>query len=163
MSMCNVLIDVARNPRFQEESSTSKNWRLCQLHCLLCMPHDVGSVQASHFPTTATTAVNTLHTLVVMYRVVSKDRSISGQQRSVLGRAFGLLPWSTMHQAQQGTTRLHTPHAGEAPELQPFRLLSCFKWEERKGWDVLLAAYLQVGGRAGGRAGSRVVKDVRLM
>jgi hypothetical protein len=40
------------------------------------------------------------------------------------------------------------------PAIQkPFTLLSCFKWEERKGWDVLLAAYLQVGGAGQGGVG----------
>lgn len=34
---------------------------------------------------------------------------------------------------------------GDERAGQPIMLLSCFKWEMRKGWDVLLAAYLQVG------------------
>lgn len=31
---------------------------------------------------------------------------------------------------------------GPAAEAAPFRFLSIFKWEERKGWDVLLSAFL---------------------
>ncbi|KAF5837489.1 hypothetical protein DUNSADRAFT_4293 [Dunaliella salina] len=37
-------------------------------------------------------------------------------------------------------------HAAKPPEpkpLNPFRFLSIFKWEDRKGWDILFRAYLK--------------------
>ena len=33
---------------------------------------------------------------------------------------------------------------------RPFVFLSTFKWEKRKGWDLLLSAYLKVGFKRGG-------------
>merc|ERR1719272_2750289 len=32
---------------------------------------------------------------------------------------------------------------GKDKEVEPFRFLSVFKWEKRKGWDVLLQAYFE--------------------
>jgi hypothetical protein len=52
-------------------------------------------------------------------------------------------------QADSSTTSTPTtPSAsgagsGAPGSPRPFRFLSTFKWESRKGWDVLLAAYLQ--------------------
>jgi len=41
-----------------------------------------------------------------------------------------------------GRSRVACPHFGEGPENRNrFHFLSVFKWERRKGWDVLLQAY----------------------
>ena len=34
----------------------------------------------------------------------------------------------------------------EGPESGGYRFLSVFKWEKRKGWDILLRAYFEAGG-----------------
>lgn len=40
-----------------------------------------------------------------------------------------------------GSSRGSTAGSGSAVR-QPFRFISTFKWEQRKGWDILLQAYL---------------------
>ncbi|KAF8072768.1 hypothetical protein HT031_000428 [Scenedesmus sp. PABB004] len=49
-------------------------------------------------------------------------------------------PWP----AKAGAARARAKAgAGAAPPARPYRFISAFKWEERKGWSTLLTAYLQ--------------------
>jgi hypothetical protein len=55
---------------------------------------------------------------------------------------------SHMHAAGHAPSGSGSSGGGDASRqvrrTKPVVFMSCFKWEMRKGWDVLLAAYLQV-------------------
>lgn len=55
-----------------------------------------------------------------------------------------------LYQNQAVDTDLFNPRVEplevEGPESGGYRFLSVFKWEKRKGWDILLRAYFEAGG-----------------